>query len=156
MRNLNLFLLTLLLSAFCIKTSAIKVENSDGKIIYYSFINGNTELEVTHQDYNDIKYSGDIVIPESVTYGSKTYPVTSIGSEAFKGCTSLSSITIPNSVTSIGSYAFSSCSGLTSVTIGNSVTSIGYSAFSSCSGLTSITIPNSVTSINSFAFDGCI
>ena len=155
MRNLNLFLLTLLLSAFCIKTSAIKVENSDGKIIYYSFINGNTELEVTHQDYNDIKYSGDIVIPESVTYGSKTYPVTSIGSEAFKGCTSLSSITIPNSVTSIGSYAFSSCSGLTSVTIGNSVTSIGYSAFSSCSGLTSITIPNSVTSINSFAFDGC-
>ena len=81
--------------------------------------------------------------------------VTSIGGSAFSGCTNLTSITIPDSVTSIGSYAFEDCTSLTSVTIGNSVTSIGGSAFSGCTNLTSITIPDSVTSIGSYAFEDC-
>ncbi len=78
-----------------------------------------------------------------------------IESNAFYGCSKLTSITIPNSVTSIGSQAFYNCSSLTSVTIGNSVTSIGQSAFYNCSSLTSIIIPNSVTSIGSQAFYNC-
>ena len=67
-------------------------------------------------------------------------------------CTSLTSVTIPNSVTNIGDGAFYVCTSLTNVTIGNSVTSIGTNAFQYCPSLTSVTIPNSVTSIG----DGCV
>ncbi len=88
---------------------------------------------------------------------SVTIPVsvTSIGSSAFEDCTGLTSITIPDSVTNIGNRAFFDCTGLTSVTIGNSVTSIGKRAFSGCTGLTSVTIPDSVTNIGEYAFSGC-
>ena len=99
--------------------------------------------------------SGNTIIPNKITIDGKDYSVTSIGNNAFYGCTGLTSVTIPNSVTSIGNNAFYGCSGLTSVTIGNSVTSIGSSAFSGCSGLTSVTIPGSVTSIGFEAFYGC-
>ena len=88
----------------------------------------------------------------SVTIGDS---VTTIGDGAFEYCNSLTSVTIPNSVTTIGDYAFSSCSGLTSATIPNSVTMIGKCAFSSCSSLTSVTIPNSVTTLRDAVFRKC-
>ena len=100
-------------------------------------------------------YSGKVVIPESVEHEGVAYSVTSIGEEAFRECSGLTSVTIPNSVESIGYRAFHSCSGLTSVTIPNSVTSIGDNAFQNCSGLTSVTIGNSVTSIGNHAFHKC-
>ena len=75
-----------------------------------------------------------------------------ISNNAFNGCSSLTSVVIPNSVTTIGDDAFHDCSGITSFTIPNSVTSIGHGAFYGCSGLPSITIPNSVTSIGYWAF----
>ena len=81
--------------------------------------------------------------------------VTSIGEEAFYGCWDLTRLTIPGSVTSIDKDAFCFCSSLTSVTIPDSVTSIGDSAFYGCESLTSVTIPDSVTSIGSCAFYGC-
>ena len=81
--------------------------------------------------------------------------VTSIGFQAFLGCSNLTRVTIPESMTSIDSGAFWGCSGLTSVTIPKGVKSIGFAVFRECSSLVSVIIPESVTSIDSFAFYGC-
>ena len=81
--------------------------------------------------------------------------VTSIGWQAFSGCSGLTSLTISNGVTYLGSSAFSGCTSLTSVTIPNSVTSIEGGAFNGCSKLTSITIGEGVSRIYSYAFANC-
>ena len=112
----------------------------------YSVLDDGT-VEIT--DYNGSAKTVDI--PEKINGKS----VTSIGDCAFRYCTSLKSITIPNSVMEIGSSAFSGCSSLTSITIPNSVTEIGVYAFKGCTSLTSITIPNSVTNIGDSTFWGC-
>ena len=91
-------------------------------------------------------YEGAYTIPEGIT---------KIGSDAFSGCSGLTSITIPNSVTSIEESAFYGCDNLSSIEILNNVTSIGCNAFEYCKNLTSLIIPNSVTSIGAGAFLDC-
>ena len=119
--------------------------------------------------------SYDITIPTD--FGR--FPVTAIGDDAFRGCSALKKVTIPQSVTSIGDSAFAGCHNLDSVTIndaatsignraftecpltttlslGKKITTIGDEAFYDCRGLTSVTIPPSVTSIGKKAFLQCI
>ena len=126
------------------KAPPFEGELKDGYLTYQVYKN---HAELTKCDESA---EGDIVIPEKV----KGAPVTSIGYSAFRSCTSISAITIPDSVTSISSDAFNFCTSLTSITIPNSVTSIGGSAFEYCSNLKTITIPTSVTSISGLAFNG--
>lgn len=115
--------------------------------IYYLPTAANS-VEVT----NGVEYTDDIVIPATVTSGNTTYAVTSIGDNAFLGCSVLNSVSIPSSVTSIGYSAFAYCLSLSSINIPASVTTLGGSAFYSCSSLLSVTIPASVLSIGELAF----
>ena len=158
-------ILTLIASLFVTAMTFASIE-IDG--IYYDLDNENKTADVTYHQQDENNYSGvtNITIPSTILYNGETYNVTSIGWFAFANCSSLTSITIPNSVTSIGSSAFQGCSSLTSIIIPNNVTLINLGAFQGCSSLTSITITNSATSIGGFAFhntpwfnnqpDGCV
>ena len=147
----KLFTTILILSLVSMTLSSCSAQNIFGDSIFrfeYHKETDSYELDrVAGKDY----LLGKITVPD--TYNGKA--VTSIGSEAFYDCGSLTSVTIPDSVTSIGNYAFCDCWFLTSVTIPDSVTSIGGSAFYNCNSLTSITIPDSVTSIGNRAFSLC-
>lgn len=175
----KLFLSTLLL-ALPLLASAYDAE-VDG--IYYNLISKGNMAEVTYKETdqwnNPIShYSGNVSIPQSITFEGIEYRVVSIGENAFfnsynlisvnipnsvtiiennsfRNCFKLSSVNIPASVTNIGLMAFYYCSNLISISIPNSVTSIGEAAFQGCSGLTSVTIPSSLTSIGRFVFSGC-
>ena len=128
----------------CSGLTSIMVES--GNTVYDSRGNCNAIIETsTNTLHTGCK---NTVIPNTVT---------SIGYDAFYGCTGLTGMfTIPNSVTSISNWAFGYCSGLTgTLTIPNSVTSIGEFAFIGCIGLTSVTIPNSVYAIGYWAFYDC-
>ena len=113
--------------------------------VKYTAASGITPREQTFNIEGELTASSidNIANVEEVDIGNT---VTSIGEDAFKNCSGLTNVTLPN-VTSIGNYAFNGCYGLTSVTIPSSVTSIGNYAFNGCYGLTSVTIPDGVTSI---------
>ena len=119
--------------------------------IGYNII-GETEVEVTKADN---KYTGEVMIPETVTQDGVTYQVTRIGNSAFYGCSELTLVGIPEGVTSIGTYAFSGCSNLENVDFPNSLISIETYAFNECSGFTNVYIPRNVADIAYNAFSFC-
>ena len=151
----------------CTSLTSVYVNITD--LATYATNNPMSEIPaIKHLLVNGIEIT-NLTIPDSVTsIGSYAFKsctslasvtigngVTSIGGWAFSGCTSLTSVIIPDSVTSIGNRAFAGCTSLASVTIGNGVTSIEGQAFSDCTSLTSVTIGNGVTSIGNRAFSGC-
>ena len=131
--------------------------------ISYSVNTTNKTASVVSNYYG--VYSGNIIIPETITYNNTTYSVTSIGDRAFDQCSGLTSVTIPNSVTTIGEEVFGNCSRLNSVIVDKNNGT--YDSRDNCNaiiktstnklivGCKNTTIPNSVTSIGDRAFYGC-
>lgn len=141
----------------CTSLTSITIPNSVTSIGYNAFLNTAYYNNASNWE-NDVLYIGNHLIKAKTTL-SGAYTVKAgtktIADEAFYNCTSLTSITMPDSMTSIGNYAFYGCTTLTSINIPDGVTSISYSAFSNCTALTSVTLGNGVTSIGDYAFDNC-
>ena len=139
--------------------STIEEMNCDFAVdaIFYKDL-GDNKAEVTDPcsyTYYSNYYTGDVVIPSTVTHGGNTYTVTSIHAQTFYYCHYLYSVSIPTTVSSIGMYAFYDCTSMTSCTIPEGVENIEYCTFGSCSQLSSVVIPSSVTRIARNAFDNC-
>ena len=163
MKKLIVFLLSLILSVV-FSTSALAYDvKIDG--IYYKLY---SEAKTARVTSGEEKYTGEVVIPSSITVEGQEYLVKSIGNKAFYDCSGLTSVTIPNSVTSIGNYAFDNChieelyydcsinpwigtNYLKKLTVGDNI-SVVYDYFSS-SPLNKITLGKNVTQIRAKAFE---
>jgi hypothetical protein len=110
--------------------------------IYYNIIASTGTAEVTYCDNTYNSYSGRIVIPSTVKNDNKTYRVTSIGDNAFRGSTELTAVVIGSNVKSLGKRAFLGCTQLTQAGITASVEQIGDYAFAQCTSLQTATMLN--------------
>jgi hypothetical protein len=145
----------------CSSLTNVTIPDGVTSIGLYSF-SGCDSLK--YNEYDNAYYLGNITNPYLVLVKAKDTDIATcqinentklIMNGAFINCSSLTEITIPDSVVSIGGSAFSGCSGLTNITIPDNVTYIGAYAFWGCGSLISITIPDSVTSIGNNAFENC-
>jgi len=130
--------------------SVVDVLNSAGKYVSLN-ISGNALTTIPREAFYDRKTHKGCETLVSITIPNS---VTEIGRDAFIDCSSLTNINIPNNITEIWERTFARTK-ITSITIPNSVTYIGTAAFSGCTSLTSINIPNSVTGIEDYAFQYC-
>ena len=154
--------LIVFLFILCISTKTFAATDSDEGIKFNPTANGVTLAGNCLEKYKQ-KTGEDIPtnfeIPEHLHVGSTEYTVVGIADGAFNAniCKTIETITIPNTVTTIGNNAFKGCTALTSIVIPNSVTSIGSSAFNGCTNLNSVTLPTnaSFTTIRDELFSGC-
>ncbi len=130
----------------------VRAESFEKDGIAYSPVS-DTEVRVISKGW--ASYSGDMVIPATVSNAGLTYSVTGIGSGAFRSCTSLFSILLPESITMIGDTAFHYCENLLSVNFPSRLESIGRAAFYYCQKIDSLTIPGHIKTIGDNAFKMC-
>ena len=124
--------------------------------IYYCQTSFNT-VAVCAKDQNYNSYSGSVTVPSTVTYDNRTYTVTEVAPSAFRNCTSLTRVTLPETITRIGDFAFTACSSLITASLPTSsqLTEIGNNTFAGCSNLLVTWLPTTLTKIGNYAFNGC-
>ena len=103
----------------------------------------------------DSSISSNVDVPSKIEINGTVYPVSTINISAFKDCTKLTSITIPNSISSIGEKAFWGCKSLTEIFIPNSVTKIENFAFANCSSLTKLVVGENLNKVGNAVLAGC-
>ena len=128
--------------------------------INYITVTGLTSALVTGKNWDEgyrvPSPLGKILKAHSDKRVALTLPsISALGDNAFVGCISLTSVTMPEGIASIGNGAFKSCTGLTSITIPNTVIGIGTEAFTDCTSLKSITIPDTVRYMSNEVFKNC-
>ena len=141
------FLFLALICAMSLMAVNVKIDG-----LYYSL--GSTTAQLISDQSSDkstYKPYTTVTVPASVYYDNYTYPVTSIGTSAFEGCTNLQSVTLPSSITVIYTDAFYGCTKLGDVNLPEGLTTIYLRAFYNCN-LDTIIIPSTVTSIGNKAF----
>ena len=161
-KNVLFYVCALLLLPLAVSASIIKV-NIDG--INYKLDTSNNTAEVIKWSNLSNKYTGDVVIPSTVTDYGIEYSVTGIGNNVFDSCTELTSVTFPHTITSIGYEVFRDCTGLVSIVIEEGcqkydsrencnaiIETAGNKIIYGCNGTT---IPSSVTGIGKHAFFSC-
>ena len=154
MKLKKLFLISILCTLFCSTMCLFTACDNNEEVV-----NDLTFTEKGDGTYSvkasSTSISGELIIPS--TYNGKS--VTEIVRSGFKGCTSLTSVTMPDSITTTGGGAFYNCSALRTVTLSKNLTKLttlnGDGMFGRCTSLTSIIIPEGVTTIPSYAFQGC-
>lgn len=141
-----------LLFFFLIDSISLLAYDAEIDGIYYKF-SGEEAIVTYREQYSKEDYTGDVVIPEYVTYEGNEYCVTEIGRNAFYNCSNMKSISIPASIIRIADWSFYGCTNLTAVKVPRSVRSIGYSAFAECENLVSVDISEGVEYIGRNAFE---
>ena len=125
-------------------------------IHYILYDNGTASVTYTGAESTDPnRYAGAVAIPEQIVYQGRKYRVTRIGEGAFRGCSALRSIHIPNSVVVIEEYGFYGSTALQSVHFGTGIQQIHAFAFAGCTAITSVIIPKGLKRIGQSAFSDC-
>ena len=142
MKTLRTLLVVVMMTNCILPSGAQGVQKIDG--IYYDLsrnLNGPHSKVISKNRFERTGYSGNVVIPETVIYNGKSFPVEFIEEEAFAGCTNLKSVILPNSISLVGERAFEGCTELTYVFIPQEA-GIFTDAFKDCPNLHIYEHPN--------------
>lgn len=162
MKKIKLFLIGLLFSLHASAYTSFKENTIEGVTVTYAIIDDksvyvgsrskSTILEPDQLCFTDAPafIEGTITIPAEVSLGDKTYIVRGVGKNAFRYCSKITQVNLPDCIEYINATAFQNCSSLTSIHLPEKLKYIGTDAFKGCAGLTSIDIPEGVTSVGGF------